>query len=178
MLAPARVHSNTNDGETNMRKLLITAVLAFVAAASGVAIAGSPTTDPVVGTWKLNAAKSTFTSGPAIKSQTRTYSQSGNTITLVMKSMAADGTEVTTRTTYQLDGKDYPVTGTPDFDSLSPQQVDSETAKFTLKKGGKAVGTTERTVSKDGKMLTSKMKVTNAKGEKTENTLVFERQQT
>lgn len=159
-----------------MRTLLINAVLAFAAAASGVAIAAAPASDPVVGTWKLNASKSTFTTGPALKTQTRTYSQSGQSITLVMKTVAADGTEATTRTTYQLDGKDYPITGSPDFDSLSAHQVDSDTAEFTLKKGGKTVGTTSRTVSKDGKTLTSKMKVTTAKGEKSESTLVFDKQ--
>ena len=159
-----------------MRKLLIHAVLAIVAAGSGVAIAAAPASDPVVGAWQLNSSKSTFTAGPALKSQARTYSQSGQSITLVMKTVGADGKEVTTQTTYQLDGKDYPVTGTPDYDSLSAQQVDSNTAKFTFKKGGKAVGTSSRTVSKDGKTLTSKIKVTTAKGEESESVTVFDKQ--
>lgn len=159
-----------------MKRLLISALFALVAAASGVAIAAAPGSDPVVGTWKLNASKSTFTAGPALKSQTRTYSQSGQTITLMMKTVRADGAEVTTQTTYQLDGKDYPVTGTPDYDSLSAQQVDSNTAKFKFKKGGKEVGTSSRTVSKDGKTLTSKMQVTTAKGEASDSVLVFDKQ--
>jgi hypothetical protein len=158
-----------------MRKLLLTAVLAIVAAASVVpAVAADP--DPVVGTWQLNASKSTFTSGPAIKSQTRTYSQSGQSIALVMKTVGADGKEATTHTTYHLNGKDYPVTGTADYDSLSAKQVDSSTAEFTLKKGGNAIGTTSRTVSKDGKTLTSKNKTTTATGEKSDYVLVFDKQ--
>jgi hypothetical protein len=68
------------------------------------------------------------------------------------------------------------VTGNPDYDSLSAQQVDSNTARFTLKKDGKAVGSTSRTVSKDGKTLTSKTKLTNAKGEKTQSVMVFDKQ--
>ena len=159
-----------------MRKLFIHAVLAIVAAGSGVAIAAAPASDPVVGTWQLNSSKSTFTAGPALKSQTRTYSQSGQSITLVMKTVGADGKEVTTQTTYQLDGKDYPVTGTPDYDSLSAQQVDSNTARFTFKKGGKTVGTSSRTVSKDGKTLTSKIKVTTTTGEESESVTVFDKQ--
>ena len=67
-------------------------------------------------------------------------------------------------------------TGTPDYDSLSAQQVDSNTAKFTFKKGGKVVGSSSRTVSKDGKTLTSNMKVTTAKGGETESVLVFDKQ--
>ena len=157
-----------------MRVLLARAALAIMAAATSVAIAAAP--DPVIGTWQLSAAKSTFTAGPAIKSQTRTYSQSGNEITLVMKSTGADGKEVATKTTYQLNGKDFPVTGSPDYDSLSATQVDSNAARFTLKKAGKAVGTTTRTVSKDGKMLTSTSKMTTAKGEMSENVLVFDKE--
>lgn len=159
-----------------MNKPLIHAVLVFVIAISGVAIAAAPASDPVVGTWKLNAAKSSFMGGPAIKDQTRTYSQDGQRISLVMKTTAADGAQQTSQTSYQLDGKDYPVKGSPDFDSLAAQQVDSHTAKFTLKRGGKAVGTTSRTVSKDGRTLTSKMKVTTASGEESNNVLVFDKQ--
>lgn len=160
-----------------MNKPLIRAVLTLFLAISGVvAFAGDPGSDPVIGTWRLNATKSTFTSGPALKSQTRTYSQNGQRIALVMKSTSADGKETTSETMYQLDGKDYPVTGSPDFDSLSAQQVDPQTAKFTLKRGGKAIGTTTRTVSKDGKTLTSKMKLTSASGGETDHVLVFDKQ--
>jgi hypothetical protein len=159
-----------------MRKLLIRAVLAIVAMAGGVAFAAAPVPDPVVGTWQLNVPKSTFTAGPALKSQTRTYSQSGPSITLVMKTVGPDGKEVTSQTTYQLDGTDFPVKGNPDYDSLAAKQVDSNTAKFTLKKGGKAVGTTSRTVSKDGKTLSSKSKMTTASGENSESVMVFDKQ--
>jgi hypothetical protein len=159
-----------------MRKLLLQAVVAIVAAVGGITIAAAAAPDPVVGTWQLNVSKSTFTSGPALKSQTRTYSQSGPNITLLMKTVGADGKEVTTQTTYELDGKDFPVTGTPDYDSLSAERVDSSTARFTLKKGGKAIGTTTRTVSKDGKTLTTKSKLTTAQGEKSESVMVFDKQ--
>jgi hypothetical protein len=159
-----------------MRKLLVHAVLAIVATAGGgIAFAAAPVPDPVVGTWQLEVPKSTFTSGPALKSQTRTYSQSGPSITLVMKTVGADGKEVTSQTTYQLDGKEFPVKGNPDYDSLSGKQVDSNTAKFKLKKAGKAVGTTSRTVSKDGKTMTSKSNITTADGEKSQSVMVFDK---
>jgi len=90
--------------------------------------------------------------------------------------MTADGKEGTMKTTYQLDGKDYPVTGAPDYDSLSAKQVDSNTAEFDLKKGGKKIGMSSRTVSADGKTLTSKMKGTTPSGEKFDQTLVFHKQ--
>jgi hypothetical protein len=90
--------------------------------------------------------------------------------------VGADGKESTLKTTYQLDGKDYPVTGSPDFDSLSAKQVNPHTASFTLKRAGKAVGRTSRTVTHDGKRMTSKISANSAKGEKTEKVMVFDRQ--
>ena len=159
-----------------MRTLLISAVLAIAAAAGGAPYAAAASADPVVGTWQLNVSKSTFTAGQAVKSQTRTYSQSGGTISLDMKTVGADGKASTTHTSYQFDGKDAPVTGNPDYDTLAPKRVNSHTAKFTLKRGGKVVGTTSRTVSKDGATLTSKTKITTATGEKSENVLVFDKQ--
>lgn len=100
-------------------------------------------------------AKSKFSADHALKSQTRMYSQSAEGITLNMKTVGADGKETTTKTTYHLDGKDYPVTGSPEYDRLSAKQINTNTAAFTLKKAGKAVATTRRTVSKDGKTLTA-----------------------
>jgi hypothetical protein len=158
-----------------MRKLLLCAVIATIAVTGGAAIAIAAGSDPVVGTWQLNTSRSKFSAGPAMQSQTRTYSQSGDKITLVMVTVGPDGKEVTTHTTYQLNGKDFPVTGTPDYDSLSAKRINSNTAEFTLKKGGKDIGTTSRTVSKDGKTLTAKTNVTTAAGEKSENVLVFDR---
>src|SRR6266853_679113 len=159
----------------NMRQLLVFAVFTIVAA-TGVAIAEAAAPDPVIATWQLNVSKSTFTPGPAYKSQTRTYSQSGPSITLVIKTVAADGKEMTSQTTFQLDGKDYPWTGNPNVDTGAVKQIDSNTAKFTLKKAGKVVQAGSRTVSKDGKTLTLKSKGTTAKGEKSEDVLVFDKQ--
>jgi hypothetical protein len=142
-----------------------------------VSIAAGADADPVVGTWKLNVAKSKFSVGPAIKSQTRVYSQTAQGITLNMKTVGADGKETTTQTTYHFDGKDYPVMGTPDYDSLSAKQIDANTAEFRLKKAGKAVGTTRRTVSKDGTTLTATTRLTDANGAKSEQVTVYDKQQ-
>jgi hypothetical protein len=142
----------------------------------GIQTAVAAGSDPIVGTWKLDPGKSTFKSGPAITSQTRTYTQSGDEISLDMKSVGADGKESTTHTTYHLDGKSYPVTGNPDYDSLTGKQLNSHMAQFTLKKGDKVVGKTTRTVSHDGKKLTATTHETSASGTKSENVLVFDKQ--
>lgn len=159
-----------------MKKVLSSVFLgALLTIGSGAMAAGSAA-DPVVGTWKLNLAKSTFGGGPALKSQIRIYSQSTRGTTLKMKSVSADGKETTTETTYSVDGKDYPTTGNPDFDSLSGTQIDTNTTEFSLKRAGKPVGTIRRTVSKDGQTLTLNFVITNANGVQLSQLSVFDRQ--
>lgn len=159
-----------------MKKMLTSLIIGTLITIGSAAVAAESPADPVVGTWKLNAAKSTFKAGPALKGQTRIYSQSSEGITLNMKTTGADGKEITSKTTYHLDGKEYPVTGSPDYDSLSAKQVDSNTAEFKLIRGGKTIGTTRRTVSKDGKTLTATSNITDGKGVKSEDITVFDKQ--
>src|SRR6202030_4501185 len=111
-----------------MKKILSRVLIGALLTIGSAAIAAETAADPVVGSWKLNVAKSTFSAGPALKSQTRIYSQSAQGITLNMKTVDADGKEIKSQTTYQLDGKDYPVTGVAAYDSLAGKQVDSNTA--------------------------------------------------
>jgi hypothetical protein len=162
--------------ETNMRNLLAHSILALVVTIGSISIAAAADADPVVGTWKLNVLKSKFTAGAPLKSQTRIYSQSGDNISLVMNSVGADGKETMTTTTYQVGGLDFPIQGTADYDTVSGKKVDSHTAKFALKRGGKVVGNTTRVVSTDEKTLTVRTRLTGANGEKTSNVLVFDRQ--
>jgi hypothetical protein len=164
-----------NEGK-HMRRLLVCTLMAALIGVIDVQMAAAAGADPVVGTWKLNPGKSTFKSGPAITNQTRTYSQSGDEITLDMKSVSADGKKIDSHTTYRLDGKSYPVTGSPDYDNLIGKRLNSHMAQFTLKKGDKVIGRSTRTVSKDGKKLTSRIHETLASGDKSDNVLVFDKQ--
>jgi len=132
--------------------------------------------DPIVGTWKLNLAKSVFAGIPALKSQIRTYSGSAPEFTLKMTTVSADGKETTTRATYKLNGRDFPSMGNPDFDSLSGIQIDANTAEFTLKRSGKPVGKIRRAVSDDRRTLTINFVLMNAEGVQTSALTVFDRQ--
>ena len=93
-----------------------------------------------------------------------------------MTTVGADGKETKTQATYKLDGKDYPSMGNPDFDSLSGEQIDTNTVEFTLKKGGKQIGKIRRAVSKDGQVLTINYVITNASGIQTAALTLFDRQ--
>jgi len=155
--------------QTIFKTLLVGAVIAI---GSGTALAA----DAVAGTWKLNLAKSTFSPGPAPKSQSRTYVESAQGMTVTVKTTAADGKESTTTIVFKDDGKSYPVSGNPDFDAVSAKRVDALTLNSTQTKAGATVGTAVRSVSKDGKTLTFTQKGTHANGEKFEDVSVYDKQ--
>jgi hypothetical protein len=157
-----------------MKTLLGTLALGALLALSSVAIAADAP-DSVIGTWKLNTAKSTG-NAPMPKSETRTYAASPGGVALTYTRVGADGKESTVKTTFKYDGKDYPVTGSADFDALNAKRVDANTIDSTQKRMGKDVGTTKRTVSADGKTLTLDSKLTTPKGTDANMTLVYDRQ--
>ena len=131
--------------------------------------------DAVDGTWKLNVAKSKF-SGTAPKSATRVYTESADGTTLDQKMVGADGKEASMHVTLTYDGKERPITGNPDADSGTGKTIDAHTTDFTLKRGGKVVGSVHRVVSADGKTLTVNNKGTHTDGKTYDDTLVFDKQ--
>ena len=153
-----------------IKKIAIGAVLAIGAAT---AFAAAP--DAVVGTWKLNVAKSTFSPGPALKAQTRTYTESDKGITLTTVTTTADGKESTATLTFKYDSKPSPVSGNPEFDTVAVTRVDDLTVTSVQAKAGVTVGTGKRSTSKDGKTLTFAQKGTRAGGVKYDDVLVYDR---
>src|SRR5262245_19862383 len=133
-------------------------------------------TDPIIGTWKLNLAKSKFSPGPPPKSQTLTYEAVGQGYKVTNKGTDAEGKPIDSQFTANFDGKDYPVSGNPDYDMTTLKRIDAYKTESTKKKAGKVVVTTIRVVSKDGKTLTITEKGVNAKGEKFSSIVVFEKQ--
>jgi hypothetical protein len=150
-----------------INSLFIGAILAM---SSGTAFAA----DPVVGTWILNLAKSTFNPGPAPKAQTRS-AESAQGTTVTTKTTAADGKESTTTLTFRDDGKPYPIAGSDNADTVSITRVDALTIHGTQTKAGAVVGRVVRSVSKDGKTLTFKQSGVNANGVKFDDVMVYDR---
>ena len=157
-----------------MKALLKTILVGAVLAAAGVAMAAGAA-DNVVGTWNLNVAKSTFDPGPALKTQTRTYTVDKDGTSLSVNGVAADGSATSQQATFKYDGKAYNMTGSADFDALSLKRINDNTVKATLMKAGKKVGTATRTVSGRGKLLTLSTKVTGADGKVHTTVLVFDK---
>jgi hypothetical protein len=139
-------------------------------------LSGLTQADPIIGTWKLNLAKSKYSPGPPPKSQTVTYEAVGQGVKVTVKGTDAEGKPIDTLSTANFDGKDYPVTGNPDWDAIARKRIDAYKMEVTRKKAGKVVSTATSVVSKDGKTRTLTEKGVNAKGEKISNTLVYEKQ--
>ena len=149
----------------------VVASLAFLIAAAALAQAK----DPVEGTWELNVAKSTFSPGPAPKSETRIYVASGSDLKLTLKGVDGDGKPTSIQASYSLDGREHPIVGSPDADSQSIARVDDLSTKGTLKKGGKVVQKVRREITKDGKTMTITFEGVNARGQTIKNVMVFEK---
>lgn len=131
--------------------------------------------DPVNGTWNLNLAKSKFSGSPP-QSEMRTYEVSGDSVKTSTDRVDSQGKRVHTEAAPKYDGKDYPIIGNPDADTVAVTRVDAYSTASTLKKAGRTVIKTTRSVAKDGKTMTITVKGTNAKGEKIDNVLVFDKQ--
>ena len=131
--------------------------------------------DPVIGTWTLNVAKSTFKPGPALKSGTVTFSASGKGVHVVADLVDGQGAATHTEYTGNYDGKDYPITGLPTVDVVSLKRIDANSSERTDKKAGKVVQTYHRQVAADGKTMTVTHKGTDDKGQAFTNVLLFEK---
>ncbi|MGO8973850.1 MAG: hypothetical protein ACLQJ0_03480 [Steroidobacteraceae bacterium] len=134
-------------------RIVGTLALAAAIAMSGVALAAD-TTNPFLGTWALNVAKSTFDPGPPLKSNTLTITDAGNgAVHEVIDYVEGDGSATHMELTTAFDGKEVPVTGGGEADAVIATQPDPRTVKFVFKKAGKWVETGRFTLSKSGKTL-------------------------
>jgi hypothetical protein len=113
-------------------------------------------TDPILGTWQVNLAKSKYGEEPRPKSHTRTYVLAGDQIKATSKTVGADGKVVNGAWSFSAnyDGKETSMSGFDEGDSLTIKRVDSNTFAVTQKKAGKIVSTGTRVMSSDGKTMT------------------------
>lgn len=154
-----------------LKSVLIGAVLSVSALASA-----ANSSDPAVGTWTMNPAKSKLPTGHEVKSMTRVYTQSGDGVSLKVTGVAADGSAISQSATLNYDGKPYPITGAADYDALSLKKINGSTVKSTLLKDGKPVGSSVRTISMHGKLLTLKASIKGKDGKTYQMLTVFDKE--
>jgi hypothetical protein len=160
-------------------KLSVRSLVTSVACLGLVSVLGSAAfaqSDPQVGVWKLNVAKSTYSPGPAPKSATTTIEAAGTGAKVVVDQVMADGAKRHWEFTANYDGKDSPITGNPDADTVARTRINPTTVQTISKKGGKVMTTQTSAVSSDGKTRTVTTKGTNATGQQLNNVAVYEKQ--
>ena len=138
----------------------------------GVSAAANAQTEPVMGTWKLDVAKSTYKPGPAPKSSTVVVEPAGKGIKVAIESVQADGSPLKWGFTSVRDGKtEAPVTGNPMFDTVTTTKESDTAGTNVYKKGGKVVMTSKLAIT--AKTMTVTSDGTDAKGQAVHNVAVY-----
>ena len=153
-------------------KRLTVLVVSLVAFSSPIAVAQH---DGFLGTWVLDVAKSKYTPGPPPTKQVSVYERAGSAVKVTTNATYADGRTTTTSFTSSFDGKDAPVTGSPDYDSVALTRVDDHTVKLVRKLAGKVVQTGTMVLSNGGKTRTVDVTGVNAKGQKIHTIGVYDK---
>ena len=147
--------------------LLLVALVLNVAAAAA---------DQHSGTWKMNPAKSKYSPGPAPKSNMLKIDSDADNLKLSAEGIDAAGNPTHVEYTAKYDGKDYPITGMPNADTVALERPDASTIRSTLKKGDQVVMTVTSVISKNGKTRTSTFKGKDAQGQDVNNVVVYDKQ--
>ena len=110
--------------------------------------------EPILGTWKLNLARSKYIPGPAPRSQTRTYRLQGDEIFVTIDTVDSKGRQQP-RIEFpeRDDGKEYPVKGSAIGDALTLKRINNYLAEATMTHGGTVVAVTRRIITDNGKTL-------------------------
>ena len=130
--------------------------------------------DPAIGNWRLNLAKSKYAPGTAPANLRVTIEGAGQGVKVTSTTVRSNGKTIVVHYTAYLDGKDYPVTGSPDYDSVSLKR-NGNMVEGTRKKDGKVVQTYQRVVSADRKTMTVATTGKDAAGNTLNSVAVFER---
>jgi hypothetical protein len=147
------------------------------ALALAVASMAAQTAEPIVGTWKLDVAKSTYKPGPAPKSTTIVVAPEGKGIKVAIDAVNADGSPLKWGFATVRDGKEEaPVSGNPMFETVTSTRDSANAGTNVYKKAGKVVMTTKVAIAADGKSMTVTSTGTNAQGQATHNVAHYNRQ--
>jgi hypothetical protein len=156
------------------RLLTVLSVSVLALFVSSAISAQSSQSDPRIGTWKLDVAKSNDNTR---KSDTRTYTQTGDSVTLHIEIVNSDGSKKVYGYTGKADGKDYPWTGQqPGGAETNSVKRVGNTFIAESKKGGRVLFTTKTTFSDDGKVMTLTTRGTDADGKSIDAVRVYDKQ--
>jgi len=150
--------------------LLVGLVMAFVSVT-----ASAQGSDPMVGTWKLDLAHSTYSPGPAPKSQTIVIAGTDQARKLTVDLTPATGDPVHWEVSGAA-GTDLKVVGkNPNADTYVFTRVNATTLEAQYKLAGKPTIKQTAVVSADGKMLTVTGTGTDSQGRTVHNVAMYDK---
>jgi hypothetical protein len=130
--------------------------------------------DPLIGTWKLNLEKSTFTGLAPPKSASATWAGEGQTLTNTIEGVNVQGQAFKAILRHIYDGQPHPVTGVPAFDSNIFNRIGNSINGVRFK-NGKVVEVLQAQLV-PGKTYTAIEEGINANGQPYRAVRVYERQ--
>ena len=154
----------------------------------------SQAVDPIIGTWKQNMARSTYSPGgppPNVAFSVREYAAGtdGSIVAITMNVDPRGLPSLGAISAANYDGKEYAqhTVATlatslashiqPGMDrTIAYKRVDPYTVEIVQRQGGDVIARNIRTVSRDGKTMTDRADYTNAAGQRVTNVLIFEKQ--
>ena len=148
--------------------LSVTIVLAFAVVAAQ--------SNPRVGTWKLNIAKSKYSPDPHYKSQTAKYEMiADGAFKITVDTVPAEGEPRHDETIAKADGKDYSVKGDEPGATRAFTRIDDHTWQVVAKQNGNVL-TRREVISADGKTMTVTVTGKNARGDTVNSVVVYDKQ--
>ena len=161
-----------------VQKRIAFVVVVLTAVLAAGSIGRTQSSDPWVGTWKINLEKSTWSPGPKpTVASTAKLEPSAGGLKSTVDGTNAEGKPTHSESVANFDGKDNPVKGaqTPNT-TIALKRIDDRTYEVANKVDGKPTITGRVAVSADGKTMTITQTGRDAKGQTVKNVIVTDRQ--
>ena len=135
-----------------------------------------PANDPMIGTWKVNLAKSTYAPGPAPRSATTKFEPWEDGVRATVDIVDGQGNKIHIEVAAKFDGKDYPIKGSPLANALSLKRTDQRQIDVIWKKDGKVALTGKSVISADGRTTTVTQTGKDPQGRTVNNVILYDKQ--
>ena len=134
-----------------------------------------PRSHSFAGTWELNVNKSTYRPGPGPKSAVLNVQYDGATRHSSLATVADDGEMARSEYVAAEDGRDYPIKGSPNADTISLRRVAPGTIERIDRRRGQVVMLLTLRLSQDGRTMNITQEGVTASGDMVSNTMVYDR---
>ncbi len=130
--------------------------------------------DLVIGTWILDAEASSYSPGPAPKSQKRVYEIAPEGIKTTITGVDSEGHDWSAEYVADYDSLEHPISGTrARVTAIALTRINDHSAEATLRHANKVIGTARRVITPDGRSMTITYNGTGPSDELVHITAVF-----